>query len=802
MKNFWQELKRRKVIRVAIVYVIGAWVSVEVASVLFPALLLPDWTTRLVVALALIGFPVTVVLAWTFDVTERGVQKTAAKKDQPPTALTGPPESTPEPEDRLEGWKRIANFLNRDVRTVRRWEKDQNLPVHRVMHQKGATVYAYRAELASWLDCSDQQIRNASESSAKGKTPKAAVRWAWVVTAITIAIAVGAYWWVGKGQTGISFGKHDWVLITQFDNRTSEDVLNGTLEYALERELNNSVFVKVIPRYRVEDALQLMKLPVDSVVNLETGRQISLRDGEISILLTGRIDKVGETYALTVNLIRASDALTLASLRSISESQSQILQTVAELAVSVRESLGEELNSIEASSVELARVSTSSLQALQLYSRAEKMMYSGARRAKAMPLLDQALRFDPEFASAHLLLYYLYKDRDEAAPASAHLEQAMTLSVNATERERLFIISSDHSSRPQEWEKAIEISEILAGIYPDHFWAASNIASLNQVLGRYEEAYPYRLKRADLRPNVGWSQLEAAYAATVYADYETRDRYIKRAEEIALDIPWVASGLTMIPFYEAWISGDMAEALSVLERIVDEIGVDALQQNGSLFVAIRSAYLSLGKLEKFIQLSAMSDAMGWMEVVLRTDGGDTQALDKYLVTAEGNLGDAMLLAWTNRAEEAEAIILNPPPTGQVSRPYFLPNFKYLAMGELAIANNQPEKAIEFLNHGLTLFKHRTITHYLFALNALARAQIMLDQTSLAIETLESGIIEKNWTIFEPGATDQWIRNQLFLMGLYEQQEMMDKAKAVADELEDLYSVADEDHPALPLIESN
>jgi len=193
-------------------------------------------------------------------------------------------------------------------------------------------------------------------------------------------------------------------------------------------------------------------------------------------------------------------------------------------------------------------------------------------------------------------------------------------------------------------------------------------------------------------------------------------------------------------------------------------------------------------------------AMGWMEVVLRTDGGDTQALNKYLVTAEGNLGDAMLLAWTNRSEEAEAIILNPPPTGQVSRPYFLPNFKYLAMGELAIANNQPEKAIEFLNHGLTLFKHRTITHYLFALNALARAQMMLEQTSLAIETLESGIIEKNWTIFDPGATDQWIRNQLFLMDLYEQQEMMDEAKAVADELENLYSVADAGHPALQIIE--
>jgi|GEM_PF-724344 len=802
MKNFWQELKRRKVIRVAIVYVIGAWVAVESASVLFPALLLPEWTTRLVVALALVGFPVTVLLAWAFDVTDRGIRKTSAKVEIPDPIPAFTTEQVPDQDDRLDGWKRIANFLNRDVRTVRRWENAQNLPVHRVMHQKGATVYAYRSELTAWLDGNDQQIRNTSDSTVKGETAKSSVRWTWVVAVFAIATAASAYWWMGKGQVEILFGQQDWVLITQFDNRTNEEVLDGTLEYALERELNNSVFVKVIPRYRVEDALQLMKLPVDSAVNLETGRQISLRDSEISILLTGRIDKVGDTYALTVNLVRASDALTLVSLRSISESQSQILQTVAELAVSVRESLGEELNSIEASPVELARVSTASLQALQLYSTAEKLMYSGTNRAKAMPILEQALRIDPEFASAHLLLHYLYKDRDEAAPASAHLEQAMALSVNATERERLFIISSDHLSRPPEWEKAIEISEILAGIYPDHFWAASNIASLNQLLGRNEEAYPYRLKRADLRPNVGWSQLEAAYAATVYADYESRDRYIKRAERIALDIPWVASGLTMIPFYEAWISGDMAEALNVLERIVDQIGVESLQQNGNLFIAIRSAYLSLGKLEKFIRLSDMSDEMGWMEVVMRTDGGDSRAMDKYLATAEGNLWDAMLLAWTNRVEEAEAVILDPPQSGQVSRPYFLSNFKYLAMGELAIANNSPEEAIEFLNHGLTHLKHRTIVHYLFGLNALARAHMMMDQTSLAIKTLASGKVEKDWTIFDPGATDQWIRNQLFLMDLYRQQKMIKEAQAVADELRDLYSVADEDHPALPLIESN
>ena len=72
---------------------------------------------------------------------------------------------------------------------------------------------------------------------------------------------------------------------------------------------------------------------------------------------------------------------------------------------------------------------------------------------------------------------------------------------------------------------------------------------------------------------------------------------------------------------------------------------------------------------------------------------------------------------------------------------------------------------------------------------------------MAIDTLESGAIEKDWSIFEPGATFQWMRNRLFLMDLLEQQGRLDEAEAVASELRTLYSAADENHPVLQLIES-
>ncbi len=52
---------------------------------------------------------------------------------------------------KLESWKEIAAYLNRTVRTARRWEELEGLPVHRHGHEKQASVYAYREEIDKWL---------------------------------------------------------------------------------------------------------------------------------------------------------------------------------------------------------------------------------------------------------------------------------------------------------------------------------------------------------------------------------------------------------------------------------------------------------------------------------------------------------------------------------------------------------------------------------------------------------------------------------------------------------------------------
>lgn len=76
LRAFVEELQRRRVFRVAVVYAVVTFVILQVADIAFPALRLPDWTITLVVALAFLGFPVAMVLAWAFDITPHGVRRT------------------------------------------------------------------------------------------------------------------------------------------------------------------------------------------------------------------------------------------------------------------------------------------------------------------------------------------------------------------------------------------------------------------------------------------------------------------------------------------------------------------------------------------------------------------------------------------------------------------------------------------------------------------------------------------------------------------------------------------------------
>jgi hypothetical protein len=74
--NFFSELKRRNVYKVAVAYAIVGWLLVQIATQVFPFLEIPSWVVRLVIALVAIGFPIALIIAWAFELTPEGIKRT------------------------------------------------------------------------------------------------------------------------------------------------------------------------------------------------------------------------------------------------------------------------------------------------------------------------------------------------------------------------------------------------------------------------------------------------------------------------------------------------------------------------------------------------------------------------------------------------------------------------------------------------------------------------------------------------------------------------------------------------------
>jgi len=89
LSQLWTELKRRKVFRVIAMYAATAFIIMEAGDIMLPRLGLPDWTVTFIIVLLIVGFPISIILSWIFDITPEGVKKTesieVAKEQEPPS---------------------------------------------------------------------------------------------------------------------------------------------------------------------------------------------------------------------------------------------------------------------------------------------------------------------------------------------------------------------------------------------------------------------------------------------------------------------------------------------------------------------------------------------------------------------------------------------------------------------------------------------------------------------------------------------------------------------------------------------
>ncbi len=613
-------------------------------------------------------------------------------------------------------------------------------------------------------------------------------------------------------SAALPFAERDAVLITAFENRTGDEIFDGTLEGALARQLANSTFVTVATLPRIRDTLALMGLPDNAEVDTSTGREIALRDGGIRALIGGRIEKLGQTWVLSADLIDASDGRVVASLEEEAPHMEEVLGAIRRLASGMRELLGEEIDEIRESEEELARVATPSLRALRLYTEADALV-ARIDNAASEELLRQAIELDPDFASAHILLAYAIgnqgRPQEELFP---HAERAFELAGQAPERERYFIRAS-YFQMSGEWEKARANYEALLRVDPYHFWGNSNMARSLSRGPRREDAPAYWVRRARGRPNDLDANFDAGYALEMIAESPEAARpYLRRVVDLAVDpnsplqqrngfeISWAR----LHPAHEHWVGNDAEGMLRELDRVAEELsqlspGLEA----AFLSAVLRSGYRSLGFRNRppaLRPISRTGSFWGGIDAYYRGD----------LAEVKRQLGEARSrLVW------AGALIQEPPRILALVRAGFLAEARAglasfelreetsvpdgyparntvtdVMKGHVALAEGRVQEALALLQSALTAGPEPGGTSYFVAASGLASAWLELGEPARALAALEESSRQKRRS--HPYARETWMANQLRLASLYRELGRASDAQGVEDELRAMLAYADPD----------
>lgn len=694
--------------------------------------------------------------------------------------------------------------------------------IERALSVDPAARYATADEMAAAFEAT----RAAAPASATRRRQ-------WIATAalvIGVASAAAFSWVRPLPAPAIPFAARDWVLVTAFDNRTGDAVLDGTLEFLLERELSNSSFVNVVPRARVVDTLRLMQQPHDTRLDPTVGREVAVRDGQIRGVIAGRIDKVGAAYTMTASVMNPADGVVFASVSGLSGTQQGLLDAVGRLAVDLRQRLGEALPAMPAPAA-LPKVTTRSLRALQLYAQAVAMQTPEGTWARKEPaaaqLLTQAIEADPEFASAHMLLSIALRLHQEPRLSEAlhHAERAVALSGGVSEVERLVnqaefygtsaivkgtafresFTAKGASEITSLREQAMASYEAVLRLEPQHYQALICLVNLQQQSDRRDARIAQYL--ADLRPQSPVWQMQAAWR--LLADNRRADamRYLERARAFApIDSPSAFNTVVARLFdaYDAWMREDASQAARIADRVAEDLAGVPEAAVRDFADPLHRVNLALGRLDRAEHFAALNSANALTIVaVFREDRERLRAtLAEHYPTVQDGTGvsSAFVDAGLLREARARLSVLKQQSPGA---PRTLPgppaagvlNYLALVEGQILLAEGRTDSAIAVLDEYL---RHQRVgttgDRWILGTQTLARAWAAKGDFDRAIRLLEAVPWRIDLVAQSSNFNAEWLQVRDHLAQLYRKVGRDREGEAVDTQLLKLLAVADEDHP--------
>jgi serine/threonine-protein kinase len=612
-----------------------------------------------------------------------------------------------------------------------------------------------------------------------------------------------------------------WILVAAFDNKTGDPVLDGTMQFLLERELEYSERVRVVQRDRWEDALALIGRPIDSKRTPALALEVARRDGAIAALIEGRVETTGGGYAISMNVVDAVSGETVARFVEKSEARPHIVAAGRRLALRLRKASGEDHVPVDTSRRLIADAHLLSLESLSLYARAETR--ASVRGSLPPPerekkwqdverLLSLALTKDPDFVRA--LTLKAWAIRNQGRPPEEYLppaEQATQFSAGVTPQERYFALGSFHdfkagvqnSAQPitatqrEHLEDAVEAYEALLALQPDHYYLFNNLRRDYELLGRQSALAIMMTRVADVQPNSHRFNTEAIIELIRQGNLQAARRYAARAvtaptaDEYRAN-PYQAVSIRFSRVYLAWLDGNPAESL----RLADDAAATIMQvpsEAQPAFIArLVSFYLALGRLrqaEEHAQHVASSDPI-LLALALR-ERRDFRRLRDYVMdrwTVESATPRIEFLVAAGMLDEAALSAERISRTQGASQ-----TLTSFLDGQIELALGHAREAIPLFQaflQGIPRTNRGPASHSAAA--KLADALQADGRVPEAIRVLEEATTEQPG--LGVGSQHMWVHSRAQLGQLYRGNGRLAEARAIEAELHKLLAVADADHP--------
>ena len=338
---------------------------------------------------------------------------------------------------------------------------------------------------------------------AIGEEAKAAPKPKWLLwTAVCgvglLALGLTITSWLSNYRKSHRLTEKDTVVLADFTNTTGDSVFDGALRQGLEVQLEQSPFLSLVSEQQIRQTLAMMKQPPDAKLTPEIARQVCQRTNGAAVIESS-IAQVGTQYDLVLKAVNCSNRESIASTETQADDKNHILGALGKASSEMRKKLGESLITVQKLDMPLVQATTPSLEALKAYSLGLSKFDRGDQ-AGAIPLLQQAIELDPDFAMAYVNLGASYDVLGEYNREVEPLRKAFALRDRASEREKFEIAAVFYQNVSQQTDQTIQNCELWEQSYPRDFRPHGILGVENGALAKYERSAEEFRKAIELDP--------------------------------------------------------------------------------------------------------------------------------------------------------------------------------------------------------------------------------------------------------------------------------------------------------------